>query len=94
METRKCPRCRARVLAGVSNGGKAAGMDVQLDPAELTPLGELDAVHAGRRTWTLHSTGDVFVRGTSRFTEWPAGTGNRRTVHADHDCSARQEEGT
>lgn len=93
METRQCPRCGGRTLAGLSNGGRAAAFDVVLDPAELTAIGELDALHSGRRTWTVHSAGDIHHRGPGQIGTWPAGSGVRRAVHADHDCSARQTRG-
>lgn len=91
MERRPCPRCGRQVLAGLSNGGRAAALDVQLDPLELTPLGELDALHSGRLTWTVHHTGDVFARSTLTIEQRPAGQTWRQAVHADHVCT---EEGT
>lgn len=86
MDRKKCRRCGRDVLSGTSNGGRAAGVDVQLDLLELTPLGELDAAHDGRRTWTMHSNGDVHVRGPVAMLERPAGHALRQTVHADHRC--------
>jgi hypothetical protein len=87
MESKACHRCGGSTLVGLSNAGRSLAMDVQLDPEPLTPIGELDALHGGRRTWTMHHTGDVFARGAGRITSWPAGQGQRRTVHADHQCS-------
>jgi len=88
MEDSRCHRCQAQTLVGLSNGGRAAAVDVKLDPLELTPIGELDALHAGRRTWTLHATGDVFARTADRIASGThvAGSQGRWTVHADHAC--------
>jgi hypothetical protein len=62
-------------------------VDVKLDPLELTPIGELDALHSGRRTWTLHATGDVFARTAGKIrSDTVAGRKGRTTVHADHAC--------
>jgi hypothetical protein len=91
METKRCPRCGEQTLAGLSNAGRAAALDVALDLLELDAAGELDAVRGGRRTWTLHHVGDVFARGPRQIIQWPAGQAPRRTVHADHVCG--QEEG-
>ncbi|WP_018350966.1 hypothetical protein [Longispora albida] len=43
-----CPRCRVLVLAGV-----AEGVPVHADPQPVTPAGELDAVLAGRSTYSI-----------------------------------------
>jgi hypothetical protein len=91
METKACHRCRARTLVGLSNGGRSAAVDVVLDPLELTPLGELDALHEGRRTWTLHHTGDVFVRSAAVIATRVAGCAARQAVHADHACTGQGE---
>lgn len=93
MDSKSCSRCGRRILVALTNGGKAAAVDVVLDPDPLTPLGELDAQHAGRRTWTLHHTGDVHARGARQITTWPAGSGQRRTVHADHQCQGQGGQG-
>jgi hypothetical protein len=93
METRQCGRCRTGVLVGLSNGGRALAQDVTLDLVELTPLGELDALHSGRRTWTVHAaSGHVYARDPAGIGRWPAGQVQRQSVHADHRC--RGEEGT
>ena len=86
METSRCHRCSQPLLVGLSNGGRAAAVDVTLDPLELTPIGELDALHSGRRTWTLHATGDVHARTAAVISQRVAGCDGRWTVHADHAC--------
>jgi hypothetical protein len=90
MESKACHRCGARTLVGLSNGGRSAAVDVMLDPEPLTPIGELDALHGGRRTWTMHHTGDVFARSASIITRKVAGCVGRQSVHADHQCPARE----
>jgi hypothetical protein len=67
-----------------------AALPYRLDPVPLDAAGELAAVVAGRRTWTLHSSGAVRLRGAKTITEWPAATVPRQQVYADHDCG--QEE--
>jgi hypothetical protein len=90
MDSRMCNRCRQPVLVGLSNGGRAAAVDVVLDAGELNPIGELDALHDGRRTWTVHHSGDVHSRSAIGIGRWPAAQGWRRTVHADHRCEGEQ----
>lgn len=86
MDRTRCPRCRQTTLVGLSNGGRAAALDLQLDVLELDPAGELDALHDGRQTWTLHAVGDAFARSAAIIVARPAGQGWRQTVHADHAC--------
>ena len=87
MERKSCHRCGRATLTGLSNGGRCAAVDVRLDVTELDPVGELSALHEGRRTWTLHATGDAFMRDTAEIGKWPAVRSWRRTVHADHRCA-------
>ena len=69
------------------------GFDVRLDPEQLTPLGELRALVAGRATYTVHtSTGAVFHRGAYEIRQRPAGTRPRQEVHAEHACTPTPRE--
>lgn len=94
MERKKCRRCGQQILTGTSNGGRLAAVDLTLDPTALDPLGELHALHAGRRTWTLHprtdGAGDAYARTMAIIRSRPAGATPRQTVHADHACRPGQ----
>lgn len=62
------------------------GFDVKLDPTPLTPLDELRALVAGRRTYTLYVVaGEVHPRSASKIRWSPAGHTPRATVHAQHE---------
>lgn len=71
-----CPDCRRIVLAGV-----AEGLMVRLDPQPLNAHGELAARLAGRWTFDLSATGEIWYR--CRFTI----TVRRHRVLADHECA-------
>jgi len=82
-----CPDCSLETLTG-----QWYGMTQTLDPDPLTPVGELDAAMAGRRTWTLHTgVGELHPRGGWTIRTRPAGTRPGQTVHATHSCTPATE---
>jgi len=88
MDSDRCHRCGQRILVGLSNAGRCAAQDVRLDPEALTPLMELDALHSGRLSWTMHPTGDVFRR-TAQIISRPRLP--RTRVLADHACGKGEQ---
>jgi hypothetical protein len=95
MDSKRCGRCGQTTLAGLSNGGRSAALDVVLDPEPLTPIQELAALAytGGRlcRTWTLHSCGDAHARTAAVILARPAGSTWRQTVHREHHCISKGE---
>lgn len=82
--TGRCRRCRAPVIDVLTE----AGFDLALDPAVLTPLGELRAAVAGHATFTRYTfSGAVHHRPAYKILERPAGTRPRQDVHAVHTCA-------
>jgi hypothetical protein len=80
----RCRRCRGEILEARTE----SGYDVTLDPAALTPLGELRAQVAGRTTYTRHTySGAVHYRHPSTIRARPAGSRPRQDVHATHACT-------
>lgn len=78
-----CPSCRAPVLTGIT---ARPGIAVTLDPRPLDPPAELDAITAGRWTYTLHGDGTLTPRSGRQITHRPAGTRARETVLREHRC--------
>ncbi len=77
---RRCPRCRAVVLACIDTNG----IDAWTDPTPVDPHGELLAILAGRRTWHRTVTGGGLApRIAPTITAKPA---DRVTVHVEHRC--------
>lgn len=71
------------VLAALASNG----LQVTVDAAALTPVGELQALMAGVSTYTHHLVpDDLHHRSTWSITHRPAGTRPRQTVHAIHRC--------
>jgi len=87
MEEKRCRRCGLLTVAGCTDTQRAA-LPYVLDPDPMDAVGELQATVAGRRTWTLHSSGAVHLRTAAVILTRPAGT-PRQTVHADHACTGR-----
>lgn len=85
MNRRKCKRCGAVTWPAEDHRGKG-GLPVTLDPTPLDSMGELGALLVGRRTYTVHSNGDVYARTVHTIASRPAGRTLRQTVHADHAC--------
>jgi hypothetical protein len=90
IQERRCHRCRQPVLEGDTDSNRAA-VPYRMDRDPLDCWGELDAVHSGRLTWTLHSTGHVYARSARIIAARPAGSRLRQSVHADHVCAAKGE---
>lgn len=64
-----------------------AGLDVVVDAAPLSALGELAAVMAGVGTLTHHHVaGELHHRYPLGIRSRPAGSRPRQTVHALHRC--------
>lgn len=81
---RTCERCGAAVLAARTT----SGLDVVVDAAPLSPVGELQALLAGGATYTWHLGPDHLVhRYPLVIRSRPAGT-PRQTVHPTHTCGA------
>lgn len=63
------------------------GLDVVVDPAPLSPIGELQALLGGVHTYTHHVVpGELCWRYPLVIRSRPAGTAPRQTVHAAHRC--------
>jgi len=63
------------------------GFDVKLDPTPLTPVEELAATVAGRRTYSRRWVrGEVYSRSAYKIRVEPAGSNPYVTVHAEHQC--------
>lgn len=75
--------CGTPVLKAVSE----SGLDVVLDQAALTAVGELQAILGGVVTYTHHLVPDeVHHRSPWSIRARPAGTRPRQRVHALHRC--------
>lgn len=84
---RRCPRCRARTITGVT---LPPGFAVEVDPAVLDPAAELEAILEGRWTYTLHTGADQLAhRGARQIEGRPAGSRVRESVHREHRCEGR-----
>lgn len=82
-ERRRCERCRAEVIVGITE----LGFDVILDPRELDPAAELAALVAGGRTFTHHTWADAITHRYARvIRERPAMSRPRQAVLAAHRC--------
>lgn len=90
MDSRRCPRCRAQTLTGTEDV-KACALPYRLDPVPLAgPAGELAALRAGRRTWTVEPGGHVRLRTTRSIRRPAEGRMLPPAVHADHACERRE----
>jgi hypothetical protein len=86
----RCGRCRRRTVRGLD--GYLCATDIRLDPAPLSPLGEVYAIVSGRGSWS------VTLRGMSRLElapryQWdidgtPAGQLERGDVVTAHLCAS------
>ena len=83
---RRCPSCRAATLVAWQDGKLDP---VAVDPLDLTPLGELQAVCAGRRTFAHWggANGQLDLREARHITRWPAGN-RSQAVRPEHRCAA------
>lgn len=77
---RRCPTCRQMILAAIDD----LGFDAWADPRPVTPLGELQALTSGRRTWS-HTMGGLDARDAPFIAYLPA---DRLDVHGEHRCGA------
>ena len=78
---RRCA-CGATVLAAWANGHSPT---ITVDPVALTPLGELQALLAGRTTWQDWREGLDRRRPTS-INDFPAGSSKHQPVRPEHVC--------
>lgn len=81
---RRCA-CGAPVLAAWANGNMPT---ITVDPIALTPLGELQALLAGRTTWQDWGDG-LDQRRPRDIDHLPAGADKSRPVRPKHECNAR-----
>lgn len=79
---RICRKCGADVLVAFRNSRFEA---IAVDPIPLSPRGEYEAHHTGRRTFTNWGDG-LDVRGAFDILLDPAGSIPDKPVHAEHDC--------
>lgn len=83
---RRCPVCRAEVRSGDDDLGIAVIVELR----QLDPIGELEAILGGRRTYTLYLFADSLAhRSAGRIVRHPAGTRPRTTVHPAHEHEGR-----
>ena len=83
---RRCRSCGVATLVAWQDGKLDA---VAVDEVVLTPLGELQAVTAGRRTFAHWGgvSGQLDLRGARQISRWPAGD-RRQAVRPEHRCGA------
>lgn len=82
VSARRCS-CGAAVLSALTGNG----LDVTVDAAQLSPIGELEAVLAGVSTYTHHQVpGELHHRSALSIRTRPAGTRPRQSAHALHRC--------
>ena len=83
---RRCRSCGASTLVAWQDGKLDP---VAVDPIDLTPLGELQATCAGRRTFAHWggASGQLDLREARQITRWPAGD-RRQAVRPEHRCHA------
>lgn len=80
---RTCSTCQQPTLEARTPNG----LDVVVDAAPLSAIGELQALLGGARTYTHHVVlGDLAHRYPLVIRSRPAGTAPRQTVHASHRC--------
>ena len=72
-----CPRCRHLILVGIAEGETA-----RVDPTELTPVAEVEAILTGRATYTFTAGAELVIRTAYRITGGLAGV-----VLAAHACT-------
>lgn len=83
---RTCRHCGADTLAAWRDGNRET---IVVDPVALTPLGELQALTAGRRTfdhWGAEG-GGLDQRRPADITTWPAGNPHHPT-RPEHECGS------
>lgn len=78
---RTCRHCAASVIAAIEDE-PAGRMRVELEPAHLTPVGELQAALVGIATFEVTPTA-IWWRDPSRIAGKPA---NATNVMAEHKC--------
>jgi hypothetical protein len=74
---RRCPRCKAKVVAGYSEG-----VFVQCDPGQLDQAAELAVLLADRVTYEVLPPRELVMRGALHL----ARPQRRYPVLAEHDC--------
>jgi hypothetical protein len=84
---RPCPNCGTWTIAGLDDD--TCAFETYADPQPLTPIGEVLATLARRRTYELIHVGgryELNPRSSRRITYAPAGTQARTDVLAIHRC--------
>lgn len=84
----QCQKCRAVVMVGLDDDKCA--MTVRVDPVPLTPVGELEVLLAGRRTYDLGWSAErgyrVDPRSAAHIAAAPAGSSPAADVVGEHRC--------
>jgi len=78
---RTCRTCRHHCLAGIA----ITGLDTWLDPQQLHPYGELQALLDCRPTFSLYAGKQLVPRDRHWISNYPAGHKQRPTF-ATHTC--------
>ena len=78
---RTCRTCQHHCLAGIA----ITGLDTWLDPQQLHPAGELQALLDCRRTFSLYAGKQLVPRDRHWISNYPAGHKQRPTF-ATHTC--------
>lgn len=86
---RYCPTCHQPVMAGLD--GDVGGFAVKVDPTPVDAGGELAALMAGRRTYTLAWLANRYeldYRDAGRMQFTPPGTKANHDVVVSHSCNS------
>jgi len=78
---RTCRTCRQHCLAGIA----ITGLDTWLEPQQLHPAGELQALLDCRKTYSLYAGKQLVPRDRHWIRDYPAGHPKRPTF-ATHTC--------
>lgn len=80
---RRCTRCGTYTLVGLD--ADTLAFEAHAEPTPTTSAGELQALLAGRRTWTLHH-GRLEQRDADDIRLDPADQAGN--IHAEHTCGS------
>ena len=83
LHARRCKECRSLIATGVDE--EVAAFGVAVDPTSLTALGEVEAILAGLRCYTITRPAAQSVRATRR-SRWLTPTSRIHDVWPEHRC--------